>query len=43
MTMNRNEEALGELEVASRLDPGQKLYRARREELLKVMKNTGAR
>jgi hypothetical protein len=35
--MNRNDEALGELETASRLDPGQPLYRARKEELIKLM------
>jgi len=37
MAMNRNDEALGELETASRLDPGQTLYRARKEELIKLM------
>jgi tetratricopeptide (TPR) repeat protein len=37
MTMDRYEEALTELETASRLDPERKLYRARREELLKLM------
>jgi hypothetical protein len=42
MTMNRNDEALAELEIASRLDPGQKLYRARMEELLKLMKAPAA-
>ena len=39
MTMDRNDEALAELEVASRLDPARTLYRARREELLIEMKN----
>jgi tetratricopeptide (TPR) repeat protein len=43
MSMDRNEEALSELEVASRLDPGRPLYRARREELLKLMKETNSR
>ena len=38
MTMNRNEEALSELEIASHLDPEQKLYRARKDELIKLMK-----
>jgi tetratricopeptide (TPR) repeat protein len=37
MTMNRNDEALSELEIASHLDPAQSLYRARKEELLKLM------
>ncbi len=43
MSMDRYEEALSELELASRLDPGRTLYRARREELLKLMKDTSAR
>ena len=38
MTMDRYEEALSELDAAARLDPERKLYRARREELLKLMK-----
>lgn len=37
MTMDRYEEALTELETAARLDPERKLYRARRDELLKLM------
>jgi tetratricopeptide (TPR) repeat protein len=37
MAMGHNDEALAELENASRLDPAQNLYRARKEELLKVM------
>jgi tetratricopeptide (TPR) repeat protein len=37
MTMDRYEEALSELETAARLDPQRKLYRARRDELLKLM------
>jgi tetratricopeptide (TPR) repeat protein len=37
MTMDRYEEALSELETAARLDPERKLYRARRDELLKLM------
>jgi hypothetical protein len=37
MSTGRNDEALAELENASRLDPSQTLYRARKEELLKVM------
>jgi tetratricopeptide (TPR) repeat protein len=43
MTMDRYEEALAELEMASRLDPERTLYRARREELLKLMKETNSR
>jgi tetratricopeptide (TPR) repeat protein len=43
MTMNRNEEALSELELATRLDPERTLYRARREELLQLMKDPKAR
>ena len=41
MSMDRYDEALAELEIAARLDPGQTLYRARREELLKLMKESG--
>jgi tetratricopeptide (TPR) repeat protein len=37
MAASRNHEALAELEIASRLDPAQTLYRARAEELLKLM------
>jgi len=37
MAVGHNDEALAELENASRLDPSQTLYRARKEELLKVM------
>jgi tetratricopeptide (TPR) repeat protein len=37
MAAGHNEEALAELENASRIDPAQSLYRARKEELLKVM------
>jgi len=43
MTMDRYEEALSELETASRLDPERTLYRARREELLRLMKETNSR
>jgi tetratricopeptide (TPR) repeat protein len=43
MSMDRNEEALSELETASRLDPERTLYRARREELLKLMKESSSR
>jgi len=37
MSMDRYEEALSELETAARLDPERKLYRARRDELQKLM------
>jgi tetratricopeptide (TPR) repeat protein len=40
MSLDRYQEALSELESASRLDPERTLYRARREELLKLMKET---
>lgn len=43
MTMDRYQEALSELEMASRLDPERTLYRARREELMKLMKETNSR
>jgi tetratricopeptide (TPR) repeat protein len=38
MSMDRYQEALSEIEVAARMDPERQLYRARREELLKLMK-----
>ena len=40
VSLNRYDEALSELEVASHLDPGQNLYRARKDELMKLMKAT---
>ena len=45
MTMYRYEEALSELEAATQLDPERKLYRARRDELRKLMlmKETNSR
>jgi len=43
MTLDRYEEALSELELAAQLDPERKLYRARRDELRKLMKETNAR
>jgi len=39
--MGRNDQALAELENASRLDPSQTLYRARKEELMKLMGQPG--
>jgi tetratricopeptide (TPR) repeat protein len=41
MAMGRNDQALAELENASRLDPSQTLYRARKEELMKLMAQPG--
>jgi hypothetical protein len=38
MSMDRYEEAMSELETAARLDPQRALYRARRDELRKLMK-----
>jgi Flp pilus assembly protein TadD len=38
MSMGRDGEALAELEQASSLKPGQNLYRARKGELLKLMR-----
>jgi tetratricopeptide (TPR) repeat protein len=45
MSMNRYAEALSELETAARLDPERTLYRARRDELMKLMlmKETNSR
>jgi tetratricopeptide (TPR) repeat protein len=43
MSMDRYEEALSELDAAARLDPERSLYRARREELMKLMKETNSR
>jgi tetratricopeptide (TPR) repeat protein len=43
MSQDRFDEALAELEVASMLDPEKPLYRARREELLKLMKAPNVR
>jgi tetratricopeptide (TPR) repeat protein len=43
MMMERNEEALSELETAARLDPERQLYRARHDELLKIMTPTNSR
>jgi hypothetical protein len=40
--MDRYAEALSELNAAARLDPERPLYRARREELMKLMKETNS-
>jgi len=37
MALNRYEEALGELEIASRLDPSENLYRARMREAARMI------
>jgi Flp pilus assembly protein TadD len=43
MNMDRYEEALTELETAARLEPERPLYRARRDELMQLMKQINAR
>jgi tetratricopeptide (TPR) repeat protein len=43
MSLDRYQEALSEIDVATRLDPERTLYRARREELLKLIKDTNSR
>ena len=43
MSMDRYQEALSEINMAAKLDPERTLYRARREELLKLMKETNPR
>ena len=40
MALNQYEDALGELEIASRMDPSQNLYRARMQEVVRLMTNT---
>ncbi len=40
MALNRYEEALGELEIASRLDPKESLYRSRMQEAARMITNT---
>lgn len=37
MALNQYEEALGELEIASRMDPSESLYRARMQELVRLI------
>ncbi len=37
MALNQYEEALGELEIASRMDPSQNLYRARMQEAVRLI------
>jgi len=37
MALNQYEEALGELEIASRMDPSENLYRARMQELVRLI------
>jgi Flp pilus assembly protein TadD len=43
MSLGRDEEALAELQTASRLNPTQPLYRARMDELRKVMEASNSR
>jgi tetratricopeptide (TPR) repeat protein len=43
MSLDRYQEALSEIDTAAKLDPDRKLYGARREELLKLMKDTNSR
>ena len=43
MSMDRYEEALSEVNLAANLDPERQLYRARREELMKLMKDRSSR
>ena len=40
MALNRFEEALGQLEIASRLDPNENLYRARMQEAARMINTT---
>jgi len=42
MSLDRYQEALAEIDLAAKLDPERTLYRARREELLKLMKDTNS-
>jgi len=37
MALDRYEEALGELEIASRMDPNENLYRARMQEAARMI------
>jgi tetratricopeptide (TPR) repeat protein len=39
MALNHYEDALGELEIASRMDPSENLYRARMEEVVRLIGN----
>jgi len=41
--LNKYDEALAELEVAAKLEPRQDLYRARKQELLKLMRVSSPR
>ena len=40
MALNELDEALGELEIASRIDPSQNLYRARMQEVVRLITAT---
>lgn len=43
MSLDRYQPALEEIEVAAKLDPERPLYRARREKLVKLMKDASLR
>ena len=43
MSMGQYDQALAELEIAAQMAPGQQLYRARKEELIQLMKTQVAR
>jgi tetratricopeptide (TPR) repeat protein len=43
MSLDRYQEALSEIDAATKLDPDRTLYRARREELMKLIKDTNSR
>jgi Flp pilus assembly protein TadD len=43
MSLGHDNEALAEMETATRLDPGKTLYQARKEELLRLMRSSSAR
>jgi hypothetical protein len=43
MSLDRYREALSEIDAATKLDPDRTLYRARREELMKLIKDTNSR
>jgi tetratricopeptide (TPR) repeat protein len=43
ISLDRYHEALSEIDLAAKLDPERTLYRARREEVLKLLKDSDAR
>jgi hypothetical protein len=40
MARDQFQDALGELEIASRMDPAQNLYRARMQEVVRLITNS---